>query len=174
MPAPAGRTLPALLAALLLTAAAGGEEPKYKLEDVSPVGKPEGFHAGASTRYAVWYEAGTWHLRSTTGIKGTHAFEGAVEIIGGKMVSLKPVAVEGKGKQPDVGVWNSEHTVFKFDLRTSKGHTDGFDLKVTDGATALKFTLFVAGEQAPGKVFVGAKAAHPKAATFYLPARPEK
>jgi hypothetical protein len=171
MPAPARLVCAALLAAAL---PAAGDDSKSSLEDLSPVGKPAGYHAGASTRYAVWYEGGTWHLRTTTGTKGTHAFEGKVEIVGGKMVSLKPVAVEAKGKQPDVGVWNPEHTVFTFDLRTSKGHTDGFDLKVSDGTTALKFTLLVAGEPAPGRVFVGAKGAHPKAAAFSLPARPEK
>jgi hypothetical protein len=167
---------PALLA-VVLTTAAFAEEPKYKLEDLSPVGKPEGFKAGQSTRYAVWHEDGVWHVRSTSGAKGPHSFQGTLEIIGGKMTSLQPVGVEGKGskkKEADTGTWNPQGTVFRFTLHTGKGHTDGFDLKVTDKATAIKFTLTAGGDEAPGKVFIGAKGEHPKAAVFYLPAHPGK
>jgi hypothetical protein len=162
----------ALLAAGLTTPAAA-DEPKF--EDLSAVGRPEGFKAGLSSRYAVWFDDGTWHVRTTTGAKGVLSFGGNVEIVGGKMVSLTPVTVEGKGaKKPDIGTWNAQHTIFQFTLNTSKGHTDGFDLKVTDAATAVKFTLAVGGEEAPAKVFIGAKGAHPKATTFYLPAHPKK
>jgi hypothetical protein len=166
----------ALLAAIALAIPAVAEE-KHKLEDVNPVGKPDGFRGGLSSRYAVWYDDEGWHVRTTSGPKGPHSFPGTVEIVGGKMVSLTPVAVEGKGvkkKEADQGTWNAQHTVFKFTLSTGKGHTDGFDLKVTDSATAVKFTLTAGGDESPGKIFIGANGEHPKEVTFYLPARPKK
>ena len=157
-------------------AAAAADEPKYQVEDVSAVGKPKGYKPGLSSRYAVWYQDGWWHVRTTTGAKGGHTFAGTVEVIGGKMTSLQPVKVEGKGKKgaTDAGAWNPAGTLFRFSLSTTKGFEDGFDLKVSKEAKAIKLVLKVDGEDAPGKVFVGAKAAHPKAATFHLPARPEK
>jgi hypothetical protein len=168
---------PALLAAVVLTTAVAGEEPKYNLEDLSPVGKPEGFKKGLSTRYAIWADDEGWHVRTTSGAKGPHSFAGTIEIVGGKMTSLTLVGIEGEGakkKEADTGTWNAQKTVFKFNLNTSKGHSDGFDLKVSDKATALRFTLTAGGDEAPGKVFIGAKGAHPKAASFYLPAHPGK
>jgi hypothetical protein len=166
-----------LLSALALATAAAAEEPKYNLEDLSPVGKPEGFKKGQSSRYAIWFDEEGWHVRTTSGEKGPHAFAGMIEIIGGKMTSMTIVGIEGAGakkKEADTGTWNAQKTMFKFTLKTGAGHTDGFDLKVTDKSTALKFTLTAGGDEAPAKVFIGAKGAHPKAATFYLPARPEK
>jgi hypothetical protein len=169
-----------LLVALLAVggcATTQGEEPKHKAEEVSPLGKPEDFKAGQSARYAVWWDDGGWHVRTTTGAKGPHGFKGRIEIVGGKMVRLDPVAVEGKGakrKEADTGTWNAQGTAFDFTLKTGAGHTDGFDLTVTGGATLIRFNLAVGGDEAPGKVFIGAKGEHPKGAVFYLPAHPKK
>jgi hypothetical protein len=169
-----------LLVAVLaagVCAPTNAEEPKPKAEDVSPVGKPEDFKAGQAARYAVWYDDDGWHVRTTTGAKGPHGFKGRIEIVGGKMVRLDPVAVEGKGakkKEADTGTWNPQGTAFDFTLKTGAGHTDGFDLKVTAGATLIKFNLAVGGDEAPGKVFIGARGEHPKGAVFYLPAHPKK
>jgi hypothetical protein len=177
MTRPAHTGFLALLSVAALAAAAAGQEPKYKLEDLSPVGKPDSFKKGLSARYAVWYDEEGWHVRSTSGDKGPHNFSGTVEIIGGRMTGLTTVGIEGKGakkKDADLGTWNPQKTLFRFTLKTGAGHSDGFDLKVTDQAKALKFMLTVGGDEAPGKVFVGSAGAHPKAATFYLPARPGK
>ena len=177
MTRPAHVAFLALLSATALAATAAADEPKYKTEDLSPVGKPEGFKKGLSSRYAIWHDAEGWHVRTTAGDKGPHAFAGNIEIIGGKMAALSTIGVEGasaKKKEADTGIWNPQKTVFKFTLKTGAGHTDGFDLKLTDPATTLKFTLTIGGDEAPGKVFIGAKGAHPKAATFYLPAHPGK
>src|SRR5215211_7029159 len=100
--------LAALVAAVLGTPATA-EEPKYKLEDLNPVGKPDGFKTGLSARYAIWYDDGLWHLRTTAAAKGAHTFEGTLEIIGGNMVSLQPIGIEGKDakkKEADTGTWN--------------------------------------------------------------------
>jgi len=163
------------VSAVALAPAAAGEDPKYKFEDLSPVGKPEGFKKGLSSRYALWFDDDGWHVRTTSGEKGPHAFTGMIEVIGGKMTGMTIVGIEAaKKKEADTGTWNPQKTVFKFALKTGAGHSDGFDLKVTDKSTALKFTLTAGGDEAPAKVFIGARGAHPKAATFYLPARPEK
>jgi len=164
-----------LLAGVAATTPAwAGEEPKF--EDLNPSGKPDGFKAGLSTRYAIWYDSGTWHFRTTTGAKESQEFSGTIEVIGGKMTALNPVKVEGKKakKNKDYGAWNPAGTQFKFSLTTAKGFVDGFDLQVNDKATALKLVLKVNGLEVPKDVFVGAKNAHPSAASFYLPARPDK
>jgi hypothetical protein len=70
----------ALVSAIVFTAAAAGEEPKYKFEDLFPVSKPQGFKPGPSTRYAVWYEEGIGHVRSTCGPRGPHSGEGTLEL----------------------------------------------------------------------------------------------
>lgn len=167
----------ALLFVVVMAMASAAEEPKYKVEDLSAVGKPEGFKKGLSSRYAIWFEDDTWHVRTTSNEKGPHAFAGMIEIIGGKMTSMTIVGIEGaaaKKKEADTGTWNTQKTVFKFTLKTGAGHTDGFDLKVTEKTAALKFSLTLGGDEAPAKVFIGAKGAHPKAATFYLPGHPGK
>src|SRR5262245_13671040 len=95
------------LAAPLALATTVGDEPK--LESVDPTGKPKGYKAGVSARFAIWHEAGVWHVRTTTGPKDRATFSGTVEVVGGKMVSLTPVTVE-KGKKNkvnlDFGSWN--------------------------------------------------------------------
>jgi hypothetical protein len=156
------------------TPASAGEEPKF--EDLDPSGKPKDFKAGLSTRYAIWHDGTTWHFRTTTAAKESQEFSGTIEVIGGKMTALNPVKVEGKKakKNKDFGSWNPEGTRFKFSLTTAKGFVDGFDLQLSDKATALKLVLKVNGEEAPKAIFLGAKNAHPTSAMFFLPARPGK
>jgi len=162
---------------LLLVMAAVGRAPadESKLEDVNPNGRPKGYKAGLSARYAIWHEAATWHIR-TTSAKDTHVFSGTIQVMGGRMTSLKPITVEKGGKSKtnlDYGSWNPEGTLFTFSFTTGKGQ-DGFDLQLNDKATELTFVLKVDGKEAPDKVFLGAKNAHPKAASFRLAAHPGK
>src|SRR5262245_24328317 len=112
-----------------------------------------GLQEGQSARYANWFDDEEWHVRTTSGEKGPHAFAGMIEIIGGKMTSMTIVGIEAaKKKEADAGTWNAQKTMFKFTLKTGKGHTDGFDLKVSDKAAALKFILTAGGDEAPAKV----------------------
>ena len=168
--------LAALIVTLSTATAARAGDPKYTLEDVAATGRPAGYKVGQPSRYAVWHDADGWHVRATTNFKGAHVFAGTVEVIGGKMTSLTPVAVEGKKCSPfaDRAVWNPAQTKLAFRLATTKGSQDGFDLTVSGKATALKLTLKVDGQEVPEKVFIGTKGTRPKAATFYLPAHPGK
>jgi hypothetical protein len=146
-------------------------------EDVDPNGRPKGFRTGLSSRYAVWHDAGVWHLRTTSADKDSHNFSGTIQVVGGKMTSLKPVSVEKGGKSKknlDYGAWNSAGTLFTFSFTTGKNGHDGFDLQVSDKATELKFVFKVDGREVPEKIFLGAKNVHPTSATFSLPAHPGK
>jgi hypothetical protein len=168
--------LAALIVTLAAATAATASDPKYTLEDLAPAGRPAGYKVGQPSRYAIWHDADGWHVRATTSFKGAHVFAGTLEVVDGKMTSLTPVAVERKpGCQwADVAVWNRAQTRLDFKLTTTKGSHDGFDLTVSGKATALKLTLRVDGQEVPEKVFIGAKGARPRAATFYLPAHPGK
>src|SRR5262245_66498243 len=101
----------ALLFVVVMAMASAAEEPKYKVEDLSAVGKPEGFKKGLSSRYALWFEDDTWHVRTTSNEKGPHAFARMIESIGGKITSMARVGIEGGGAQQDgaaAGSWNTE------------------------------------------------------------------
>lgn len=161
-----------MLASVVLCPRAAADEPKF--EDVDPKGKPDGFKAGQSARFAIWYDDGTWHFRTTTA-KDSKKFSGTIDVVGGKMVSLNPLTVEkgGKGKKKDnldFGSWNPEGTQFTFSFTTGHG-MDGFDMKLSDKSTALKFALKIEGKEMPDHIFIGSKNAHPKGATFFLPAQ---
>jgi len=159
----------ALLSAIVVTAVAVADE------DINPQGRPKNYKAGQSTRYAIWHEGDTWHFRTTTGPKDGHVFSGSIQVVGGKMTSLKPISAEKGGKSKknlDYGSWNPEGTLFTFSF-TTKGGQDGFDMQVNDKATSLKFVLKVDGKEVPDDIFVGAKNAHPKSAEFSLPAHPK-
>ncbi|MSR52216.1 MAG: hypothetical protein EXS09_02875 [Gemmataceae bacterium] len=163
-----------MLAVVAITSRSVAEEPKF--EEASPIGRPNGFKSGASTRFVIWHDAGTWHVRTTTGSKDTHVFSGTIRIVGGKMTSVKPIAAEKGGKSKtnlDYGSWNAEGTLFTFSFTTGRDQ-DGFDMQLSDKATALKFDLKLDGKESPDKVHLGAKNAHPKSATFYLHAQPGK
>ena len=162
-----------LLVVIAVVGRAPADEPK--LEDLDPNGRPKGYKAGLSERFAIWHEGGTWHFRMTTGPKDRATFSGTIQVVGGKMTSLTPVTVEKGGKDKknlDYGSWNADGTLFTFSFVTGKAGQDGFDLQVSDKATVLAFSLKVDGKEVPGKVFLGAKNAHPKSATFRLPAHP--
>ncbi len=59
-------------------------------DPASPVGRPEKFHGGKLTAYAVWQEDGTWHLRmsSVDKKKGDRVlFNGSVRADGDRMTA---------------------------------------------------------------------------------------
>lgn len=165
-------SLATLAAVLAVTAAAQDADP------ANPGGRPK-YKNGQPARYVVWHDADGWHLRTTTN-KDTK-FDGAVEIVGGKFVNLQPATVEGKAgakkkanpKSADYGTWNPEHTVFQFNFSTRDEGSDGFDMKVSDTATAIKFVLKVNGKEVPEAIFIGSKNEHPKGSSFSLPAFPK-
>src|SRR5688572_10427825 len=78
----------ALATALFVTNAAVAED---TYEEVDPKGMPSGYKAGLSSRYVIWYDNAGWHLRVTTASPLTD-FQGKIEAIDGKIVSMKLIS----------------------------------------------------------------------------------
>jgi hypothetical protein len=119
----------------------------------------------------VWYENGKWHLRTTGGGKGAHRFQGAVEVVGGKLTGLKGGDGEARGKNADRFVFNAALTEIKFDFKSNEG-VDGLNFAVDGAATEIRFTLAFDGESSPKHIRVGRDSDHPAGATFTVPANP--
>jgi len=162
-----------VLTVLAVTSQSMAETPKF--EEVDPTGKPNGYKTGLSARYAIWHAGGTWHFRTTTASDAGKVFSGTLEVVGGKMANLIPLKAEGKKakKNLDYASWNAASTVLKFSFTTAKGE-DGFDLQLSETATAVKFSLMVDGKEVTKLIHLGSKNAHPSSATFTLPAHPGK
>jgi hypothetical protein len=166
----------AVAAVALALAPAVAQEDKPKLEEVDAKGKPKTLKAGQSARYVLWCDKDGWHLRVTTAGDLT-AFNGVIEPVDGKITSVRLISGEGKalpgGLRPLPPI-KTQSATFNVKLKISKGIIDGVDLQLDDKATAVKFALKVDDQDAPEQVFIGPKGMHPKEATFFLPARPEK
>jgi hypothetical protein len=160
---------------LLFAAASSDAQDKSKpmkpapLDPVSPVGKPKAFGPGKTARYGLWYEDGTWHLRTTA--KKGHRFSGGVRVEGGEFTRLEPVKLDMEGTGADRFAWNAARNEIRFDFRTG-GSVDGFDFKVDKQATLIRFALGIDGDDRPNAIFVGRKGAHPAVVPFSLPAHP--
>lgn len=150
------------------------DEPK--LEDVDPVGKPKDYRPGVTTRYAIWYDDGTWHFRYTTGNEDVQSFTGTIAVVGGRMSTIVARGTPAKGVKTgaDAPVEKTAIRAYKVNAKINQGIESGIDFTLDDMATALKFELKINGKEVPAKVFVGTKGAHPKSGTFYLPAKPGK
>jgi len=154
--------------------AAVADEPK--LEDIDPVGKPKDYKPGATTRYAIWYEDGTWRFRYTTGNEDVQSMTGTITVVSGRMSTIIRRGTPAKGVKtgPDAPVEKTTAPSYKFNAKINQGIESGIDFTLDDKATALKFELKINGKEVTGKVFLGSKSAHPKWDTFYLPAKPGK
>lgn len=146
-------------------------------------GKPE-FREGKDLGYFVWKDGDTWKLRWTT-FGADHRFTGRVTAEGGELRSLKRIDVDTErkviapgraprvvrgprgrvrgvtGGRPAVVASREEdkieqetERVIRFATRTDDD-IDGFDFKVTDGATLLRFVLEIDGKPRPAEVEVG-------------------
>ena len=129
-------------------------------------GKPEGYKAGETQRYAVWHDEDGWHLRTTTA-KNMHQFHGKIVVKGGKCDDVKLV----KGEKSDHFRVGPEKHVIEFDFKTDEAE-DGIDFRTTKDSDTITWELKIDGEEKPGHVFVGHKAAHPHEMPFTTPAHP--
>jgi hypothetical protein len=145
-------------------------------------GKPA-FAEGAELGYYLWRDGETWKVRWTT-MGRLRTFSGSVESVGGKLKSLKRIDVESErkvlypGRAPAVwvgprgGVHRQggrapvvvEKKQDKIDkdgdyriifLARTNNDIDGFDFKVGDGATSLRFVLEIDGQPHPRQVEIG-------------------
>lgn len=157
---------PALILAsfVFLSLPLAADEP----EDADPAGKPKTYKAG-SGKYAVWQDKDGWHLRATAKKDGQE-FSGTIEAVDGKFTSAK--LITSGSKAPPTFPTKSKSVDVSYKMQ--KGSESGFDLKLDDSATAVKFTLKVDGKESPELILIGAKGANPKSAEFTLPAMPKK
>lgn len=146
----------------------------------SPFGFPKGKDAGGGVGvFRVWYEDGTWHLRTSTensvGKKGDLlVFTGSVRCE--DKLSVEAVRLEkGNGKLSDGIAPHKDGRGFDFRFVT-RGATDQADFKVEGKAgRTLKFAFQLNGEKsATGRILIGADGAHPDKSEFTLPAHPKK
>jgi len=157
--------LAALFAFLALPLGAADDEPKF--DEADPKGKPAAYKTG-SGKFAVWQDKDGWHVRASAK-KNDQTFSGQIDAVDGKFATVKFVE-KGGGALPPFTKTKS----IDVDFKMIKGGESGFDLKLDDAATAIKFTLKVDGQELPEAILIGAKGKNPKGAEFVLPAMPKK
>jgi hypothetical protein len=142
----------------------------------NPVGFPKQVGPGGVGVVRVWYEDGTWHLRtSTDNSEGKKdklmVFAGSVR--GDTKLSVEGSKLEkGNGKTSDAIVPHKDGKGFDFRFATY-GAVDQTDFKVEGKAKTLKFAVQIDGEKAPVKrIYIGAEGQHPEKPEFTLPAVP--
>jgi hypothetical protein len=144
--------------------------------EVSPIGVPKNLGSkGSSTRYFLWYDAGGWHLRSDSNDKA-HVFTGLIDVVGGKVTSISnfdTLEAGGKKKKADLGILSPDKKQISFKFTTSTAR-DGFDFRVNEAATAIRFKLMIEGDVKPGHVLIGAASQPAPQKTFALPAHPKE
>ena len=159
--------------ALLL--AAGTDARADDKGDPNPRGKPT-YRVG-SGKYAVWFDDAGWHFRATADKDG-QVFTGKIAAVDGEFVAMKnysTMAGAKKGKEPPAKLEKIKSKEFSVKFTLRKGSESGFDLKLDDAATGIKFVeLQIDGKDVPEAILIGSKGSHPKEVTFELPAKPGK
>jgi hypothetical protein len=149
----------------------------FAADPPNPIGFPKKVGGGGEGVVRVWYEDGTWHLRTSTEDSQAKkdkliVFTGTV-VCDGKMTIEEKKLEKGKGKTSDTLTRHKDDKGFDFRFATH-GATDEAAFKV-EGAKAktLKFTINIDGEKAAvGRIYIGADGEHPDKHEFTLPAVP--
>lgn len=145
----------------------------------NPVGFPKKVGGGGDGVVRVWFEDGTWHLRTST--DDSQGKKDDLIVYSGSVRCEDKISVEerklekGKGKTSDLLVPHKDGKGFDFKFATY-GATDEAAFKIEGKyAKTLKFTVNINGEKAAtGRIYIGADGAHPDKHEFTLPAAPEK
>jgi hypothetical protein len=137
---------------------------------LDPRGRPKGFHAGDTVRYAIWHDDNGWHVRTTTA-KREHVFRGHVRVEDGVFERIYSHDLEKEGKLRDWWKVGPERHRVTFDFKTDRG-VDGIDFRISRSARRLHFDLHIDGRPEPGRVFVGRFNQNPGKIPFDLPAHP--
>ena len=164
-----------ILSALVLS-------PRALAQDDMFYGKPA-FSEGVDLGYYIWRDGETWHVRWTTQGK-LRRFSGSIIAEGGKLESLKRIDVENerrvlypgraprvfygprgrphlRGGRAPVVVERHQDRIEKdgdnriIFLARTNDDIDGFDFKVSEKVTSLRFTLEIDGQSLPRQVEVG-------------------
>jgi hypothetical protein len=132
-------------------------ELKFSVAD----GRPTGLHEGVPISYWIWHDdhGKWWHVRSSTHTE-LHHFQGWAWHDKDRFTDVKPTRVEwaDRIKYGAAGVSWDFHT---------KGHEDGFDFK-TNGASCVRFALWIDGKAVTTQVHIGAGGVHPPSNHFRL------
>jgi len=157
-----------MIAAVLLSTSAYAPD-ELKLENIDPKGMPEDYKPGSSSRYAIWKDAEGWHFRFTTSSQKEQAFKASIGVVGGNMVTFTTRGQTATGKElENDGPQKYNLPGYQFDLPLKRRMEHGIDFTLDDKAKALKFDLKINGQDLPEQIYIGAKGAHPKKATFHL------
>jgi hypothetical protein len=163
-----------LVAGILTLALAAGVPMLTEVQagggSLDPRGRPKGFHAGETVRYAIWHDENGWHVRTTTA-KREHVFKGHIRVEDGIFERIHSHDLEKEGKLRDWWKVGPERHVVRFDFKTDRG-VDGIDFRVSRSARRIHFELHIDGRPEPGRVFVGRFDQHPGRIPFELPAHP--
>lgn len=148
--------------------------PMGPIEPSETVGRPSKFEQGADARYALWFDAGIWHLRVTSKKEQRTKFEGRVEVQKGTLaVQAFGLEKAPKAEDADWVVLLPKQKGFTFHLVTA-GEVDAVSFRPSDDAEEIGFTLLTNSDDNPKRILVGAQGKHPEKAIFVLPARPVK
>ncbi|HEY1186689.1 MAG TPA: hypothetical protein VGE74_03480 [Gemmata sp.] len=145
----------------------------------NPVGFPKkGDPGGGVGAIRIWYDDGSWHLRSSTENSAGQkdklmVFSGSVRC-DGKLTVEGNRLEKGKGKTADTLTPHADGKGFDFRFATY-GAIDEASFKVADKGKTLTFKLFIDGEKAlTHRIIIGADGTHPAKSEFTLPAQPTK
>jgi hypothetical protein len=148
---------------------------------IDPVGRPEQFKQGAQTGYALYYENGTWHLRTTSKDKAGKkvkkaVFTGTISVTRGRITggTFQGLEVARKVKELPTSDWvrmRSDKTGFEFRLK-ALGKTDGLSFQVSPGSESVTFNLLNSGDEDRQAIMIGKHGQHPEKVPFSLPAHP--
>lgn len=138
-------------------------------DGISAVGRPNNYKLADPARYFVWHDSDGWHLRVTAPRNRSIVFKGAIRLHGAKFLAVRPIGID---KKTDAGSMSPDKTELTFQFTTS-GKFDGFDFNL-DAAdeSKIEFELLSFGRKAADRIFIGGKAANPKAYQFALDADP--
>jgi hypothetical protein len=157
-----------LVSGLLIPAAARSAD-----DAIDPKGKPTSYKAG-SGKYAIWYDTEGWHFRATAAKDG-QTFTGRIDAVDGQFVGMRNIATTAKGPKTAPGkMLDIKSKGFDVKFTMIKGSENGFDLKLDDKVTEIKFSLKIDDKADAETILIGAKGAHPNGGEFSLPAKPAK
>jgi hypothetical protein len=144
--------------------------PKPKAVEIDPWHRPEGSIVAKPARFYIWYEEGTWSVRTCAQV--ARQFSGTITVKGGTIKSVLPVGTRKEVKQ-DAWRVDGDRTKMQFAFKTGQ-KSDGFDMKVEGEEATIEFNLSAGERKNPNIIFIGHGEQHPGSNPFELPAAPVK